>query len=141
MTVKTYNPKNTTIVIGTHTVKDYDDGQFINVEFESDSYEHLSSADGNGVRIATNDGRATATLTLMQGSDSIPFLEGLRLLDKISDSGVVPFMLKDTRNGDLIATESCWIKKKPAYARGKSKEATVYMISLDNPDMLLTQGV
>lgn len=137
MAIKTYNPKDTTITIGTHIVKDYDNGQFIEVAFEEDTYEHLSSADGIEMRIKKNDNRATATITLMQSSESAVFLNGVYLADRITDAGVLPFQLKDTRTGDLIVTEACWIRRAPTYTRGNSKEAISFQLSLSSPDITL----
>ncbi len=134
MGIKSYNPKDTTITVGTHTVVGFDNAQFINFEFEDDSYEHVSSADGEELRIKKNDNRATVTLNLIQGSESIEFFSNMEIADRLTDSGVLPFYLKDIKSGDIIASEACWIKKRTPYSRSNSKEPVAVVLSVKSPD-------
>jgi hypothetical protein len=138
MGIKTYNPKNVTITLvsglGAHIVKGYDDGQFINIEYESDAYDHIAGADGEEMRVKKNDRRASCTITLLQSSDTNNYLSNLENLDRVSDSGVAAFLLKDASSGEIVATDSVWIKKRPAYSRDKSKVAMAWVLSMKSPD-------
>lgn len=138
MGIRTYNPRNVTITLvsglGAHIVKGFDDGQFINIEYESDAYDHVVGADGEEMRIKKNDRRATCTITLLQSSDTNQYLSNLENLDRVSDSGVAGFLLRDATTNEVVASDSVWVKKRPAFNRDKSKVAMAWVLSMKSPD-------
>ena len=118
--VKTrYNPRDIVLTLGTFIITGFADGTFINIEQDEDSFSDVSGADGEVERAASNDGRATANITLLQGADSNSFLASLHAADKLTGQGVVPFLMKDLNSVDLVTAANAWIIKPAAIERGK----------------------
>ncbi len=98
------------------------DGEFCSVEQASDSFGDKVGADGEVVRWATLDRRATAKIKVMQTSDGNAELSALHNSDinTPNGAGVGVFELRDLATGVLLAhADHAWIQKPPAVARGR----------------------
>lgn len=114
--VKIYNSNEIQILINLVPIKSgRADGAFLKIEFDSDDYSDSVGSDGEVIRNALNDLRATATLILTQKSDSNSVLSTMRLLGLKSGNGadVGPFLAKDNLGKSLFMSDKCWIKKPP----------------------------
>lgn len=109
--IKTYNPKQVSIIIGTRPMTGFADGSFVIVRRNSDSFTLQIGADGEGVRSKSNDRSGQLELSLQQGSDDNDFLSELAIADEVSNGGVVPLLVKDNLGTSLYAAESGWIRK------------------------------
>jgi len=109
--IKTYDPKEVSIIIGTRPLTGLADGTFVTVRRNSDSWSLQIGADGEGVRSKTNDRSGQVEIVLQQGSSDNDFLSELANSDEVSNGGVVPILIKDNLGSSLFAAESGWIKK------------------------------
>lgn len=109
----------------------WDDGEFVSVEQATDSFGDKVGTDGEVVRWATLDRRATAKIKVMQTSDGNADLSALHNQDinAPNGAGVGVFELRDLATGALLAhADHAWIQKPPPVARGRevvSQEWTI----------------
>src|SRR5512136_789726 len=95
MPVRTFDPKQCLVVIGGVPMGGFADGTFVSVERTSDTFTKVSGADGIVSRSKTKDRSGTLTLTLAQTSPSNDVLTGFAVKDELSNSGIVPVLIKD----------------------------------------------
>jgi hypothetical protein len=129
MAVKTYDPKQVAIYFGPVVISGW---VTASVSYEDDSFEHTSGVDGEEMRTKKNDGRATLTLGLVQSSDSNDYLSGIAAADRLTNSGVLPLIIKDNSGRSLVESESAWVKKMPDFRREASPQPIEWMLSLSN---------
>lgn len=136
--VKTYDPSNVQIIIGGHAAKGFADGTFISLAFDEDQFTKNVGADGEVSRTKTNNESGTATLTLKQTSDTNDVLSGLALADKVSNSGVVPLMIKEIGSGKtLVFTQAAWVQKIPDITYSKGIEVRAWTIATAQLDVFV----
>lgn len=111
MTVKTYDPKEISVIIGTRPISGYDAGSFVKVRRNADAFTLKVGADGKGVRSKSNDRSGEVEITLLQSSDDNEFLSNLAIADELSNGGIVPALIKDNLGSSLYAAEQIWVKK------------------------------
>jgi hypothetical protein len=134
--MKVYDSSEVSVILGAINVDSgRAKGPFVRVEAESDDYGDDVGADGETVRWAIHDDRATVTLILMASSASNQALSALRLADKIAPNGagIVPFLLKDNNSSTmLIEAEAGWIARVPNTERGQEPGQVEWKIRLAN---------
>lgn len=120
MTMPTVNAKNIIITLAGVRIEGFADGDFLNIEHE-DSYADVVGSDGLVARSASNDGRATITLTLLQTSPSNDFLDALHTADinAPNGAGVGPFTMSDLFGRSEAFAPETWIQKKPSVVFGR----------------------
>ena len=119
MAVKTYDPSQVAIIIGGFPVTGFADGSFVTVERNEDAFALYVGTDGEGTRAKSNNKSGRITITLAQSSDSNAVLSGFAQADELSNSGVVPVLVKDNSGQSLHSAETAWIVKaaNSEYAR------------------------
>lgn len=120
--LKTFDPKDVVITFGAGILTGFADGTFITVERDEDTFSSSTGADGEPLRVKSNNKMTTVTLTLQQSSDSNTFLSAVAQLDERSNQGVVPMAVKEI-NGDTLVTGGRAYIVKPATIE-YSKEAS-----------------
>ncbi len=118
--VKTYNPKQVTVSIGTHIVTGFADDSFITVESLGDGISSVSGCDGEVGRSIDPNGQYSVKISLLQTSDSNQFLSKLYDSDKKNGDGIRPLLIKDLRGGMVFQAESAWVKQRAGITKGKS---------------------
>lgn len=111
MSLKTFDPKNVVITLGGAILSGYADGTFVQVERAEDAFVASVGVDGEVTRVKSNNKMTTVTITLAQSSDSNSILSGIALLDEKTNSGVVPFALKEIDGDTLVIGGRAWIRK------------------------------
>jgi len=124
MALKTFDPQTISLIIGGLPMGGFADGTFITFEYDEDTFTKTQGADGESTRVKSNNNDGILTLTLAQSSDSNIALSGLAELDRLSNSGVVPVLLKEISGlvvtATSIASAQAYIMKRPSV--GYSKE-------------------
>lgn len=121
--VKTYDPNNVQVIMGGVPITGFADGTFISVAFDEDLYTKTVGADGEVSRAKSNNQSATVALTLKQTSGSNDELSAFYQADQVSDSGVVPLMIKEIGSGrTLVFAQAAWVQKLPDVAYSKEVE-------------------
>lgn len=137
MTVKTYDPKAVQVIIGGQQMSGFADGDFINVERDADMFTKHIGADGEGSRAKSNDKSGRLTLTLAQTSASNDILAVIAQADELSNTGVVPVLIKDTLGTSTLFAGHGWIVKQPAYTAGKEIGDREWMVDMARIDIFI----
>jgi len=127
MAVKTYDPKECTLILGGVIIGGYSDGTKLSVEYTNDSYTYKTGLDGDEkVRSRSNDNSGSITLSLMSTSSSRGFLQEKLDLDKKDNTGTFSLLLK-TPNEQWAAVDA-WVQKRPGASIEGEVTAREYLI-------------
>lgn len=133
MSVRTYDPTQLVVTFGGIPISGFADGTYISVERDEETFTKVTGADGTTARSKTANRSGAVTLTLLQTSLSNDYLSGVALLDELSNSGVLPLIVKDLSGTTIIFAKEAWVQK-PAAFEG-AKEVTEREWILDTGDM------
>jgi hypothetical protein len=132
MAAKTYDPSQVAIIVGGFQITGFADGSFLTVARNTDAFALYIGTDGEGTRAKSNNKSGRITLTLAQSSDSNAILSGIAAADELSNSGIVPVLIKDNSGNSLYAAETAWIVKAPDSEFGREVGAREWIIETDN---------
>lgn len=131
MGLKTYDPKQVVLTIGTHAVSGYMDGTFINAARNEDAFTISVGADGETTRVKSNNKTGRVTLTLKQSSDSNDILSAIAAADELGNAGIVPILLKDLKGRTLGTAARAWVVKVPEIVYSKGVEGRAWIFESD----------
>lgn len=137
MSVRTFDPASVVITVGGVPMSGFADGTFLLVDRDEDAFVKVTGADGTSTRVKSNNRAGTLTLTLKQSSPSNDVLSGFAILDELSNSGVVPVLVKDLSGNSLYFSATGWIQKMPASEFGKEINNREWIIDLVDVDMFV----
>ncbi|MEM3318264.1 MAG: phage protein, partial [Thermoplasmatales archaeon] len=80
---------------------------------------------------------ATLTITLAQTSPSNDVLSGIFNLDKLSNQGIVPILIKDMSGNTVIFSATGWIQSFPDMSFGNEINDRSWIFDLANIDMFI----
>jgi len=135
--VKTYDPKQVGIIVGTRPLTGYEDGTFVNVTRNSDSWSLSMGADGEGTRSKSNDKSGRVEITLKQSSSDNEYMSELALADELSGGGTFPVLVRDASGTSLYAAETAWVVKPSDSEFAKESSARTWMLETDNLAMFV----
>lgn len=135
--MKTYDPKEVSVIVGGHIVAGYADGTFVGVERDNDAFTYNPSTSGGGTRTKSASKSGKVTITLQQSSESNEFFSKLSEADEKDGSGVVPIMIRDNSGKDLHKTAAAYIVKKPKSDYGKELQNREWSFQCDVLEMYL----
>lgn len=119
--IKTYNPREVTVALGSHIVSGFADDSFISIDPNSDGVTKKVGCDGEIVRSVSPDDTYIIKLSLLQTSETNSYLQTQVAKDRKSGDGIFPIIIKDLKGGLVFSADSTWCKG-PA-SRGYGKEA------------------
>ena len=129
--MKTYDPKNVSLILGGQIIQGYTDGTFINVERNEDMFSMKVGVDGIGTRAKTNNKSGKITITLHQSSPSNDYLSTLALADENANAGAVPMLMRDNNGTSLCTSLTMWVKKMANAEYGKEVGNRVWVLESD----------
>lgn len=132
MAAKTYDPSQVAIIVGGFQVTGFADGTFVSIERNADNFALYIGTDGEGTRAKSNNKSGRMTFTLAQSSDANAFLSALVTADELSNSGIVPVLVKDNSGSSLYSAETAWIIKHPAAEFGREVGTREWILETDN---------
>ena len=135
MAVHTYDPANVIVSIGGTPMSGFADGTFVMVSRDEDAFSKVSGADGEVSRAKSNNRSGSLTLTLMQTSMSNDILSAIALLDEVSNTGIVPVLVKEIGTDTILMSGEGWIKKIPDASYGKEVENREWVLDLATVNM------
>lgn len=95
-----------------------DDG--VEIEYESEVWTSEVGADGDVVRSATNDRRATITFHLSETSPLNAFFRNKVNLARVAGLGdTFSFFLKDLHTNETVTAPDCWVQTDPGISKGR----------------------
>lgn len=111
MSIRTYDPRSVIITIGGVPMSGFSDGTFLEVVRDEATWTKVVGADGYVTRGKTNNFTGTLTLTLKQSSPSNDVLSGFIALDEVSNSGIVPILVKDLSGNSTYFSGQGWVRQ------------------------------
>jgi len=137
MAVRTYDPKSVVITIGGVPMSGFADGTFLVVDRDENAFTKVTGADGTSTRVKSNNRSGSMTLTLKQSSPSNDVLSGFAALDELSNSGVVPILIKDLSGNSLFFSATGWVQKYPSSEFAKEISNREWVLDLVDVDMFV----
>ena len=131
MAVKTYDPKQVAVIIGTRAASGYAEGSFVKVERNNDAFALMVGADGEATRAKSADKSGKITITLLASSDYNDYLSELALADELTGGGIVPALIKDNSGRSLHTSATCWVMKMPTNDFAKDNGTREWVIETD----------
>lgn len=137
MSVRTFDPKSVIVTIGGVPMSGYADGTFLEITADTQQWTKVIGADGFTTRVKSNDYGGVMTLTLSQSSPSNDVLSALLNVDKLSNSGVVPILIKDLSGTTVMFSASGWIQQFPDVTFGNEINNRAWILDLADMDILV----
>lgn len=138
MAVKTYDPKQVSLIVGGNIITGFTDGTFIVAERNENMWNLKVGVDGIGTRAKTNNQSGKLTITLHQSSPSNDALSALAASDELSNTGAVPVLMKDNSGRTVVTALTAWIQK---YANGEfAKEVANRVWVLETDQLVIFDG-
>lgn len=119
--VKTYNPQEVTVALGSHIVTGYADDSFVTIDPNDDGVTKKIGCDGEIVRSISPDDTYIVKLSLLQTSDTNSFLQKKVKMDRKNGNGTFAILVKDLKGGLVFSCDQAW--PKGSASRGYGKEA------------------
>lgn len=127
--VKTYDFNQVSCIVGGNALTGFADGDdVVKVEYEKEEFMTIVGASGEATRTKSNNKSAKVTLKLLKTSLANDILNGYLQADRLSNSGLFPFLVKDNNGTDLHAAEQMWIEKAPSVGHGENPTATEWIL-------------
>ena len=134
MSIKTFDPANLIISVGGVPLSGFADGSFLTVDRDEQAFTKVIGADGYTTRVKSNNRSGFMTVTLAQSSGSNDVLSGFAQLDEISNSGIVPVLIKDLSGNSIYFSATGWVQKIPSSEFSKeltNREWTIDLVDID----------
>jgi len=128
--LKTYSPRDVTVLISGVPIGGFADGTFVAIEFP-ESFTVQKGAQGAHTRSRVADASATMTLTLQQTSSSNAILAALLVAD-VSLSAPFSVLVRDNLGLDLVAAPQCYITQRPSLEFGADAGNREWGITMHN---------
>ena len=110
--VRTYDPKEYTLVWGGYTVTGFAEGTFIKVTRSNKKlFEKKKGAAGDVERINTNSNDFGIEFTLMQTAQANDVLSAAVILDAESNVGAPSIIIKDGSGSSVFTAGAAWISE------------------------------
>lgn len=112
MTVRTYSPREVTVLVGGVPLTGFGDGTFVSVELP-DATTSQKGAAGAHTRTLSADRSAMVKITLQQTSPANAVLSSMWASDQAAGAGVRPLIIKNLRGTELFFAPQAWVQKAP----------------------------
>lgn len=123
--VVSIDPARANVTVGTQILSGFGDDVVVAGRL-NDQWTDTSGADGEVVRVNSNDQRGDITITLMQTSKSNAYLAALIAADRASGTGVIPITITWADAGITISTDKAWCVRDPEIKVNKTGNTLVY---------------
>lgn len=128
LVVKTYDPKLVIAVLGVVQISGFMPGTFISIERNGELFTKVRGADGNVDRVNKSAHDFKVTFTLKQVSPVNAILSGLAMADAVSNTGILPLIIRDAGGTSLFVAASAWIAADPSGEFSDEMSARTWVI-------------
>lgn len=136
MTVQTYDPKEIIVSVAGQILSGFSE-DVVTVARVEDAITDDVGADGEVIRILSNDRRGTITISLLQTSASNLVLSVLANADELLGGNVFPVLIADNRGLDLHVGAEAWVVKQPDAIYNKSNTPREWELRVADLRMVL----
>lgn len=126
--IKTYNPKEVTISLGSHIVSGYDEDSFISIEAAGDGITKKVGCSGEIVRSINPDDTFNIKISLLQTSESNTWLQDSFTNDYNTGEGMWPILVKDLKGGLIFSSDNAWVVKSAPQGFGREASSREWEI-------------
>lgn len=130
--VKTYDPKQVSVIVGGKIMSGFADGTMVKVERNEQAFTLKVGVDGEGTRAKSNNRSGKITISLMNSSRSNDDLSALALADEVSNSGIAAALVRDASGRTLCAAATAWVQKFPDSEFAKEPNVRTWVIETDD---------
>ncbi len=123
----TLDPKEIIVIINGLTASGFGEEK-VRVARLEDAVTSLSGADGEALRMLSNDRRGLITVTLLPNASFNLTLSALGNLDALTGGGTFPILIKNNLGLDLYASPTAWVRRIPEGIFSKTIEPRVWEI-------------
>lgn len=135
--VKTYNPKDVTIIFGTSALSGFSEKSKVKVTYGADLFKRSTGVDGEHTRVKINNDSASIEISLGQSSGSNDYLSEIAALDKLDGSGIRPISIRDGKGTTIVVAKEAWIGKRPDLTYSGDAEERVWVIDTGDADIFI----
>jgi len=132
MALKTFDPSQLSVVIGTSPIVGFAEDTMISIETEDQQYNDNTDIHGNVTRYKVNRNTAKVTITLTESSSSNDLLSNYAELDRSSDAGTFPIMIKDPNGTSLFISTSSYVQQVPNVEFGMEAKTREWVLKATN---------
>lgn len=135
-----YDAKNLIIQWGVTTLQGFQDGDFFSLTFDNPAWNNQLGADGEFVRDASNDYRATITVTLMQHSTVNDLLSAQFALDLSTGGAVYSMNVKDLGGRTIMLLPDVYLEKQADVTFGRDSGTREWVFKVPDASSILVGG-
>lgn len=135
--LKTYDPGQVVVNVGGRDITGFADGTFVKVERNADAFSLTIGADGEATRVKSRNRSGRFTFTLQQSSPSNDILTAVANKDEVTNTGVVPVMVKDANGTTLASAAKAWSVKKASAEFGKDASSREWIFETHQLDLTI----
>jgi hypothetical protein len=129
--VLTYDPKQVTVIVGGKIMSGFADGTFVKISRNEQAFNLKVGVDGEGTRAKSNNKSGKVEITLMNSSSSNDDLSGFAAADELSNTGVVPMLVKDASGSTICTAGTSWVQKYPDTEFTKEASTRTWVMETD----------
>lgn len=135
--LRTYDPKQVSLIYGGQIVTGFAEGSFITVERNEDSANIQVGAQGDTTRTVSNNKSGRITVVLQQTSPSNAVFDAQRIAMELSGAGVASLLGKDNGSGDKWAGAKTWPVKPPPMGYAAETSNREWILETDDLQMTI----
>lgn len=126
---KTLDPKSTVLTIAGQKISGFAEGDFISVTYLEDLWTTVVGADGEAVRIKSNNQSAEITIRMMSTSAANVALSTLLLADIFANVGSFNLNVIDANTNTAHVALAAYVKKHPDRTYSTDSTPVEWMIA------------
>ena len=137
MSVKTYDPKDISVIIGGNIIQGFADGTFVKFGRMEKMWNLKVGVTGEGTRAKSNNKSGFIEMTIFQSSPSCDALSALIAADELTNSGAVPGLVRDNNGTTLATCLTGWVAQQPDTEFAKEVTARTFRFETDDLEMFV----
>ena len=132
MANKVYDPTQVGVIVGTSPINGFSEDSIITIEMEDPQYVVSTDISGAPTRFKVNKSIAKVTIKLTQMSPSNDLLSSYVELDRVSNAGVFPLMIKDNNGTSLFTSTAAYVDQVPSMEYASETKDREWVIKATN---------
>lgn len=133
----TYGAKDISISFLDNLISGVADDSFVTVTMNTDAFSLEMGAQGDGVRVRSEDESGKIKIVLLQTSASNDVLAAALAADRAAGTGIGPFFLKDTGGRTFVHCNGAWVTKSADCEYGKGLSGREWTLESDKVEIFV----
>lgn len=117
MAVRTYSPKDVSVILGGNILSGFGEDTFIEIEYDAEDFTRTVGVDGFASRALSANTAANVSMTFAQTSPSNDILTNILKNDR-SNNEVVTLLIRDNFGTTFFSASYAWVSTKPDFSMG-----------------------